>query len=695
LATFAFFNFNIIKMQKKSTESVQLTHFRRWSRKRYGIFSSLHRVVKICQLSVGLGMIALPISVNAQVSDSTDSELYAELDELIVTSERTPVTAAQSTKFVTVISKREIEAAPAGTIDDLLEYALNVDVRQRGNYGIQSDVSIKGGNYEQTLILLNGVNISDPQTGHYSLNLPLDLESIERVEILHGTAARVFGPNAFSGVINLITSANSNNRQSWSVMAGEHGLNKLSANLNLNQFGVKQYFAVSRSSSDGYIKNTDFKNTNLFYQGTLPTSKGDFAFQTGYNAKAYGANAFYSGKYPNQYEITSTNITSLSFTSKTRLQFSPVIYWRRNNDEFQLFRSNAPAWYKGHNYHQNNVYGANLNLSLATLLGKSSLGFQFRREEILSNNIGTPLVRPIEIDGADTSYTLGYQRNNLAIFAEHSFTWNKIIVSGGCLANYNSDFSGLKFSPGIDIAYQMLSFTKLYISANKAMRMPTFTDLFYKSSTNVGNPDLKPEEAESLEVGVNYSQPVFSVHAAGFVRNSKNLIDWIKKPNDVKWYTVNYGEIQFVGFEASAQLKPQNLQSISLPINYLTVSYSYLQSNKQSGDFESKYVLDHLKHKLNLSACVPVWKSVALSWQSSYQERKGGFSPWNSSTSSFDAEVAYKPVWLSDARIFWKTDNWRIFVEASNIFDVQVYDQAEVLQPGRWFKLGVTYGVDF
>lgn len=212
-----------------------MIYFSRWSRKKFAAFNSLHRIVKICALSLTVSMVVQPSKVKAQPGSTQQLSVEKEeaLDEVVVTAERTPVSMAKLSKIVTVIGKSEIDAAPATNLEDLLEYALNVDVRQRGGFGIQSDISIKGGNYEQTLILLNGVNITDPQSGHLSLNLPIDIQSIDRIEILQGPAARVLGPNAFAGVINIITGTRKINQVQASLMGGENGLNRQALGLNL------------------------------------------------------------------------------------------------------------------------------------------------------------------------------------------------------------------------------------------------------------------------------------------------------------------------------------------------------------------------------------------------------------------------------------------------------------------------------
>ena len=128
-----------------------------------------------------------------------------------------------SARILTVIEKTEIDQSAVRSIDDLLDYVAGIDVRQRGVNGVQADVSIHGGSFDQILVLLNGVNITDPQTGHYNLDIPLDISDVSRIEILQGSAARILGPNAFSGAINIITGENNKNKLSVRNGAGSFG----------------------------------------------------------------------------------------------------------------------------------------------------------------------------------------------------------------------------------------------------------------------------------------------------------------------------------------------------------------------------------------------------------------------------------------------------------------------------------------
>ena len=198
------------QLRIESERCSQVSRFKRWGHKGYSVFQSLKLKITIGCLVVTYLSIATFKNASAQTEIIYVNQ-DQKLDEVVVSALRTPVTYSQVARVVTVMERDEINAAPVQSVQDLLEHLLNVDVRQRGNHGVQADVSIRGGSFDQTMILLNGVNITDPQTGHLSMNLPVDLESIERVEILQGPGARVFGPNAFSGAINFITGTKNKN----------------------------------------------------------------------------------------------------------------------------------------------------------------------------------------------------------------------------------------------------------------------------------------------------------------------------------------------------------------------------------------------------------------------------------------------------------------------------------------------------
>ncbi|MCK5169965.1 MAG: TonB-dependent receptor, partial [Bacteroidales bacterium] len=479
------------KIKTSLKESILI--FKRWNRKAYSVFNTLKKVIKITTLSLAYSIVLLPTQVLSQADTSITKNL--DLEEVIVSAQRAPIVYSQLSRHVTTISNDEIKLMPVSSVNELLENFSGVDIRQRGANGIQADVSIRGGSFDQNLILLNGVNISDPQTGHHSLNLPIDLNSIERIEVLEGSGSRVFGPNAFSGAINIITNESDSNYTKASFTAGDFGLFSGSIASAYNLKNTKHFISISKAQCKGFIKNTDYDYYNLFYNSQYNSDFGKIDFQIGYTDKEFGANSFYTPKYPDQFEQTKTTFTSLKFETGEKIKLIPSVYYRRHQDRFELFRYEPASWYTGHNYHLTDVYGSKLDARISTNFGITSFGAELRSENIWSNVLGEPMADTIKAIGeTDGFYTRTYSRTISNYFLEHSFFVGRFAFSTGILASWVSenDFD-FNIYPGIDFSYSFNDKFKSYISVNKSLRLPTFTDLFYSGPSNIGNPDLKPE----------------------------------------------------------------------------------------------------------------------------------------------------------------------------------------------------------
>src|SRR5665647_3904188 len=174
-------------------------------------------------------------------------------------------------RILTIIDKTEITKNAVTSLDQLLDYVAGVDIRQRGTNGTQADISIRGGSFDQVLVLLNGVNITDPQTGHFNLDIPLNLSDVSRVEILQGSSARVLGPNAFSGAINIVTENNEKRALNAELTGGSFNTFGQSVSGSLGNNKLHTFASISHKSSDGYMTNTDFDLSNAFVQSVLKT----------------------------------------------------------------------------------------------------------------------------------------------------------------------------------------------------------------------------------------------------------------------------------------------------------------------------------------------------------------------------------------------------------------------------------------
>ncbi|MEN8118060.1 MAG: TonB-dependent receptor [Bacteroidota bacterium] len=679
-----------MKFLKFKQNALAILTFRKWGRKNYSLFLTMKRMVVISVLSV-VYHLSTPIDAYATKQDTSEVKMQYDLDEIEVSAQRSPAMYSQVARIISVIESKEIESIPAQSIQDLLEYIAGVDVRQRGTEGVQADVSVRGGTFDQTLILLNGINITDPQTGHHNLNLPVSLNQIERIEILEGPAARVYGPNAFSGAVNFVTKQPGSKSIRAQVSGGSFGYfdGNLSGSFKAGKFN--HMVALNRKKSDGYINNTDFKNSNAFYSGELDSKNGILKFQAGASLKGFGANSFYTPKYPNQYEETKTLFTSLKWEGNGKLHLTPVVYYRRHHDRFELFRDNPASWYKTHNYHLTNVYGSNLNSWFRWAGGKTALGIEYRSENILSNILGVEMDSPKNVPGEDAVFTRSDSRSTISGFIEHAAYLNNWSLTAGILSNNISGSNlGVNFFPGIDISYDIPSLLKLFTSYNTALRMPTFTDLYYDGPNNTGNPDLKPEKSATIEGGVKLNKSVVKGHFVIFYRQGKDIIDWVKLTDDEVWQPKNLTRINTFGTEASVNLYFKEKYGSKYP--NIKLSYHYNSLEKEKTEYISNYVMDNLKHKFSGSINQTITSHISVDLKAVFQDREGSYTKFEDKVSV--GEVPYDPFWIFDGKVLYRNRGITVFLSLNNIFDVKYNDIGNVVQPGRWLKTGVSYKIN-
>lgn len=669
--------------------------FKRWSRKSWAVFHSLGMKIRIAGLSLVLSATFLPKTVDAQQQDTTILQDPVEMDEVVVTAQRNEVVYSQMARIVEVLDREEIEKLPAHSLDQLLEYAMNVDIRQRGGMSVQSDISIRSGSFDQAMILLNGVNITDPQTGHHNLNLPVDLSAIKRIEILSGPGSRIFGPNAFSGAINIITGNNKENSLQTGLQYGENAYLKATASASIETSPARHFVAANYSQTNGYIANTDFDMGGVFYQGSYKNdSNKRLDIQLGFNQKAFGANSFYTPEYPNQFEETKTQFGSLSYQFGQKLKTELKAYWRRHNDRFELFRDNAPDWYSTHNYHRTDAGGLSFNSVLPLKSGLLSFGSEIRSEQILSNVLGKLMEDSIAITGVqEAQYSHADNRNNISVFSEYSRKWKSLYLAAGIMANFNSGISEKwQLFPGLDLSYKLNRNWKLFVSASHGMRLPTFTDLYYEGPVNAGNPDLKPEKSTSTEAGFNYLGRNVMVRGSAFYRWGRDIIDWVKKDEQDLWQTRNLTNLNTTGFNVHTKYYFDNTADF-YQLKILELNYSFANQQKESYEYISRYALDYLKHKINARFAIDFWSKITLATALTWQDRAGGFLFYENN--AYTVTKSYKPFLLMDVELAYHKDNFKFIVTGNNIFNKHYFDIGNVRQPGRWIKLKIQFDLQF
>ncbi len=501
------------------------------------------------------------------------------VDSIQVTTTVEPLPLAESDRSVEVLSPRDL---PIGTDSavDLLRTDPSLNLQARAGEGVQADLSIRGTTFEQSLILVNGLRVNDPETGHLNLDIPIPLDAVTRVDMLHGSGSTFYGSDALGGAVNLLTGPPAPGLTLVARSgAGNYGSleNHLRAAWSAGPFA--EQLTGSRDTSDGFIPDRNYSSNALASETWLKSKPGTTDILLAASDRPYGANLFY-GPY-DAWERTKAWLASAQqqLGSRTAASFG----YTRHTDEFILFRDN-PTYYE--NNHATTSYEAAIRR--ADELGRNTTlayGLEADGDSIRSFNF---------FEGA-LSYALGvHARNQGAGYANLSLrSLGRFSLSLGAREEVLSS-QGSVFSPSVASAYTLTKTLRLRGSAGHGFRQPTYVDLYYSDPSTIGNPALKPESSWSYEGGLDWTPTNgrLTLTAVGFRLNETNAIDYTKPASapSQKWQAVNVPTLDLTGAETSLRIRltaTQQLQlsytaahSANLPPNYLSeYAFNYAAQN--------------------------------------------------------------------------------------------------------------------
>ena len=578
-----------------------------------------------------------------------------DLKEVVVSTTKLEIPFSKNFRTVKIISSDYIKNSPASNVSDLLQEITGIDVRRRGVGGVQGDLYIRGGGFDQTLLLVDGMKMDDAQTGHHTLNMILPLYLIERIEVIKGPAARIFGQNAFNGAINIVTKEIKGEKKQIDlslkeISYGSFEQKNISAVTKIITNKANSLISFSNNTSDGYRHNTDYKRNNYFVKTSFNLKSSPIDVIASFTENKFGANGFYaSPSATEQYEETQASLLGVSTTiNSEKLSIKPRLYWRRGQDEYIYIRDN-PSVYR--NLHKTNKVSAELSGSYFSNSGVTGFGIDLSTVNISSNNLGE------------------HDRTTVNLFVDHTFKLfdEKLVLSPGIAVSYFSDMSFHSF-PGIDLGYNINSNFKLYSNIGKTFRIPTYTDLYYSDRTTIGNENLNPESATSTELGFKYNTSNFKISGAFFNRKAKNIIDYVKENENDLWNAVNIGSLKTTGFELDFRYNFQNQ-------NYLNLGYTNIKDNNYVTNINySKYSLNSLKHHFTSKLNLNYIRNINHSFVYKYAERSD-----KSSYNVLDSKIMYKK---------------GLFIYVNNILD-EVYSETNLVpMPGTSFLVGISVGID-
>ncbi|HXI41523.1 MAG TPA: TonB-dependent receptor [Bryobacteraceae bacterium] len=570
----------------------------------------------------------------------------ARTDSIVVTGTWEPLALDELDRSVTVLPIRSEELLLNSWMD-ALRLDPSIDLRERAPNGVQTDISIRGANFGQTLILLNGIRINDAQSGHHNLDLPIPPAGIARVEVLRGSGSTLYGSDAVGGVINVITDPPESSSFSLRTAAGNFGVNQERGALSLVDGSVAEQLTFSRDFSSGFRPDRDYRNLALASSTHWLSPLGASDVTLAYDDRPFGADQFY-GNF-NSWEDTKTWFGSLrqAIGEKTEASFA----FRRHSDLFVLFRD-QPEIFTNHHYVDSYVATLRRNDKLARNVSLH-YGGEFYRDTIVSNNLGNH----------QRNYGAGYASIDVRALRRFSF-------SAGVRENFYGSL-GVETSPNASAGVWLTSRLKLRGSVSHAFRLPTYTDLYYHDPANVGSPNLRPERAWSYETGLQWN-PAARLRAdvAIFHRRERDGIDFVRRSAGDIFRATNVDRLQFTGVETAVDARLSASQNVA-------VRYTAIHGAQAAFvDLTSKYVFNY-----------PSQNAVA-EWRGNF--RHGALARTRVGVLNRRARDPYA---LWDIYGAWGEHAIRPFLQLTNITATQYEEIPGVVMPGRAILGGIEWSI--
>ena len=589
-------------------------------------------------------LIVLCILILSTIIFAQDIDYY--FNPITVTATRYPALFSGVNRRVTVIDSVELAAMPGYSLQDVLTSVVGVDMQRRGPLGVQAEAGIRGGSFEETLVLVDGMAVNDPQTAHHNFDLPVSLQDVDHIEVLHGQGSGLYGADALTGVIHVITK--NSTRRSVNAYSGQYGLVGGGMVIGAEHGKVSDRLSLSTSRSDGYTPYTEFEQVNVLNRSGFKWEGGKLDLQAGYNRKNFGANSFYSTAFPDEHETTETLRVSAAIDQVSgAFSFSPRLSWKQHKDDFILDNS-RPEWYR--NRHTSQKFVMQLPVYYKNDTGLWGIGGQLKDESINSSNLGD------------------HERRHGGVFASWSSpVWRGLQCNGNVYLYHYEDW-GWKRWPSIDASWQLHKHLKFYAAAGESFRIPSFTDLYYVSPANMGNPDLRYSQARSMETGLVTRYRKVRTGISVYSRQGRNVIDWTRQRASDPWQVTNITELNTVGIESDIRVtRPFN------PVESLYLGYSWIDSDKKAMDYSSKYALNYLRYHAQLGFRVRLTRNLYTNWQFQWKKR-----------------INQQAYGVCDGGLSWGFNNrLRVNVNALNLFNADYTEIDGVPMPGRWLSAGI------
>lgn len=640
---------------------------------------------------IWIGLLILPGYVFGQFS--------TQVDTVTVASARVPVKISETGRNISLLQPADLQQAPYTSLDELLQYVPGVEVQSRNAFGVQGDITMRGATFSQVLVLIDGLKLNDPLTGHFNHAFPVVPAEIERIEVLRGAAAAIYGADAVGGVVNIITKSHRRQRGNTEQLQGQinYGENSLimarqgfsvqrdrlfiSGGINLSQ-SLGQEVAqrvLDNTVIESYRNDFDIKTASLGVGYRLGNG-WKVRFRTAYDHRDFSARFFYTtSPLDESTETTGTWWNQLIVQKTGRNSQTDInLAHKRNTDEF-VFSPDFPST----NSHLTHLTNLNVNHLIEWSPRFSlNMGGQIDRRSIESNDRGD------HQDWHVGLYGMGVWRPQEAV-----------ILTASLRYDYDENYES-ELTPQVNVSWQIHPALRLRGSAGRSIRAANYTERFVSFNLpnltpgrNLGNPDLLAERSWSQELGADWDfGDYWQFKATGFLRQSDNLIDYVETnaadiPNNQNlqagadyFFAQNISDVVTRGVETELWYRRDLAEEGRIAAS---LGYTYLRTSNDAG-VVSVYISSHARHLLtaNLTGQFGRWEWGVNGLHKVRNERFAA---------SIGSQLA-PAYWLWNSRLGYRlSEHLGLNVQVHNVLNADYQDILGAQMPGRWLMGGVAF----
>lgn len=582
---------------------------------------------------------------NEQKTATPEQTLPIQRQTVLVTGTWQPIPLAESDRSVEIYPLHD-PFLLFGSLTDALDLDSSVQVQGRAPNGVQGDLSIRGGSPGQTLVLLDGIRLSDAQSAHHNLDIPVPLDAVDRIEILRGSGSTLYGSDAVAGVVNVVTKPVDAAATPELILRGGYGsfgTNEESGTLSFARAFLSQRFSFERELSDGFRDDREYRNLALSSQTWLKTKLGLTRVFLSLLDRPFGADQFY-GNF-NSWERTKTWLATISQDLGKNTLFS--LGYRRHTDLYELLRDD-PGFYTNH--HEDETWDVALRRQDAWReVLHFYYGAEFLYDHVASNNLGV------------------HSRKQGALYGDIDVrSWHRFSFSAGTRQEFYGRAKTVAV-PSFSAGYRVGAKVKLRGSVSRAFRLPNYTDLYYHDPANIGNPNLKPERAMNYEGGLDfYPATHWKSSLTVFSRHEIDDIDYVRANSSAIWQALNFGRLTFTGWEAALFWSPRPSQTVQIEYTGLDGAQGVLDG------YQSKYVFNYPTEQATIG-----WQRISP---------HGWVARVRTGITNQYQRNAYV---LLDAYAGWTRSRFHPYLRLTNLTNADYQPVYGVVMPGRAVLAGV------